>query len=84
MRLEIDIADALQSFGIATAGLGEIEPDRPVAADSAVSDAGPVGVKARNFRADRIESLGWKSRISLREGLSRTYPWVKRQVEASR
>jgi nucleoside-diphosphate-sugar epimerase len=45
---------------------------------------GPVGVKARNFRIDRISSIGWKSLISLREGLSRTYPWVKRQVEAGR
>jgi GDP-D-mannose 3', 5'-epimerase len=45
---------------------------------------GPVGVKARNFRIDRISAIGWKSRISLREGLSRTYPWVKRQVEAGR
>ncbi|MBN2207627.1 MAG: NAD-dependent epimerase/dehydratase family protein [Candidatus Aminicenantes bacterium] len=45
---------------------------------------GPVGVKARNFRADRIESIGWRSRFSLRDGLSRTYPWVKAQVEAHR
>jgi len=45
---------------------------------------GPVGVKARNFRADRIGAIGWKSRISLREGIARTYPWVKAQVEASR
>jgi nucleoside-diphosphate-sugar epimerase len=43
---------------------------------------GPVGVKARNFRADRIEAVGWRSRFSLRDGLSRTYPWVKAQVEA--
>jgi nucleoside-diphosphate-sugar epimerase len=45
---------------------------------------GPVGVQARSFRIDRISSTGWKSRISLREGLSRTYPWIKRQVEAGR
>jgi len=45
---------------------------------------GPVGVKARNFRADRIEAIGWRSRVSLHEGLSRTYPWVKAQVEAHR
>jgi nucleoside-diphosphate-sugar epimerase len=43
---------------------------------------GPVGVKARNFRADRIAAAGWRSRFSLRDGLSRTYPWVKVQVEA--
>ncbi len=43
---------------------------------------GPVGVEARNFRNDRISSLGWTSRVSLKEGLSRTYPWVRSQVEA--
>jgi GDP-D-mannose 3',5'-epimerase len=45
---------------------------------------GPVGVKARNFTHDRIISIGWKSHFSLREGLSRTYPWIKAQVEAQR
>lgn len=45
---------------------------------------GPVGVKARNFRADRIRSIGWNSRFSLKEGISRTYPWVMAQVEAGR
>ena len=45
---------------------------------------GPVGVKARNFTNDRITSIGWKSRFSLREGLSRTYLWIKAQVEAQR
>jgi nucleoside-diphosphate-sugar epimerase len=46
--------------------------------------SGPVGVKARNFKNDRICSIGWKSKISLKEGISRTYPWVKAQVEANR
>jgi GDP-D-mannose 3',5'-epimerase len=45
---------------------------------------GPVGVKARNFRIDRISSIGWKSKISLKEGISRTYPWIKAQVDARR
>jgi len=45
---------------------------------------GPVGVKARNFLVDRISSIGWKSRFSLRDGLSRTYPWVKAQVDAKK
>jgi nucleoside-diphosphate-sugar epimerase len=43
---------------------------------------GPVGVQARNFTSDRIESIGWKSRFSLRDGLARTYPWIKAQLEA--
>ena len=45
---------------------------------------GPVGVKARNFLVDRISSIGWKSRFSLRDGLSRTYPWVKAQVDGQK
>ena len=45
---------------------------------------GPVGVKARNFRNDRISSIGWRSEFSLKDGLSRTYPWVKAQVEAAK
>jgi nucleoside-diphosphate-sugar epimerase len=43
--------------------------------------AGPVGVKARNFRIDRMASIGWKSRFPLRDGISRTYPWILNQVE---
>jgi nucleoside-diphosphate-sugar epimerase len=46
--------------------------------------SGPVGVKARNFRNDRIASIGWTSKFSLRDGIARTYPWIKAQVEASR
>jgi nucleoside-diphosphate-sugar epimerase len=46
--------------------------------------AGPVGVQARNFRADRMNSIGWEARVPLSEGLSRTYAWIRRQVEASR
>ena len=45
---------------------------------------GPVGVKARNFRNDRISSIGWTSEFSLKDGLARTYPWIKAQVEAAR
>lgn len=44
---------------------------------------GPVGVRARNFRNDRIKSIGWKSGYSLREGIARTYPWIAEQVLAS-
>lgn len=45
---------------------------------------GPVGVKARNFRSDRIGSLGWESRVSLGDGIARTYPWVAEQVRKTR
>ena len=42
-----------------------------------------MGVRARNFLAPRIASTGWESRVSLREGLSRTYPWILSQVQAA-
>ncbi|MCX7853995.1 MAG: NAD-dependent epimerase/dehydratase family protein, partial [Caldilineales bacterium] len=45
---------------------------------------GPVGVHARNFRKDRIRSLGWEPRFSLREGIARTYAWIAAQVEQAR
>jgi nucleoside-diphosphate-sugar epimerase len=44
---------------------------------------GPVGVRARNFLAPRMASIGWESKVSLREGLSRTYPWILGQVRAA-
>lgn len=45
---------------------------------------GPVGVRSRNFSNDRIYSIGWRPRFSLREGIARTYPWVEAQVHAQR
>ncbi len=42
--------------------------------------SGPVGVRSRNFSNARMESIGWRSRVSLREGLALTYPWVAEQV----
>ena len=44
---------------------------------------GPVGVQSRNFSNGRIESLGWRSQFSLRDGIERTYPWVEAQVVAA-
>ncbi len=45
---------------------------------------GPVGVQARNFKIDRISSLGWSSKISLQKGILRTYRWIEEQVELDR
>jgi len=41
---------------------------------------GPVGVQSRNFSNERIYSIGWKSKIFLKEGIKRTYPWIEEQV----
>jgi len=41
---------------------------------------GPVGVTDRQFTNDRITSLGWSSKVSLREGMTRLYEWVNNQV----
>lgn len=45
---------------------------------------GPVGVQSRNFSHTRICSLGWQAKVFLKEGIGRTYLWVRAQVEAAR
>ncbi|MGD0781353.1 MAG: NAD-dependent epimerase/dehydratase family protein [Candidatus Aminicenantales bacterium] len=45
---------------------------------------GPVGVQARNFTNDRIRSTGWESKFSLRDGIARTYPWIRDQIEKTK
>lgn len=45
---------------------------------------GPVGVASRNFSNQLIESIGWRSRVSFREGIARTYPWIAEQVAKRR
>jgi nucleoside-diphosphate-sugar epimerase len=42
---------------------------------------GPVGVQARNFDKGRIKSLGWEAETSLREGITKTYRWIEKQIE---
>ncbi len=44
---------------------------------------GPVGVQSRNFSHARIESLGWRAKFSLEEGIGRTYEWVEGQVSTA-
>ena len=45
---------------------------------------GPVGVQARNFSKAHIHSLGWEAKVSLKEGIEYTYPWIEAQVKAAR
>jgi len=45
---------------------------------------GPVGVQARNFSNARIYSLGWRAKVSLKEGIGHTYRWIEAQVKAQR
>ena len=46
---------------------------------------GPQGVRGRNSDNTRLRQvLGWEPRISLEEGLARTYAWIERQVHDSR
>jgi nucleoside-diphosphate-sugar epimerase len=42
---------------------------------------GPVGVHARNHSSKRIRAMGWTDRHTLRQGIEKTYPWVKEQTE---
>ncbi len=44
---------------------------------------GPQGVRGRNSDNTRLrEVLGWEPRITLEEGLGRTYSWIESQVTA--
>ncbi len=45
---------------------------------------GPVGVQSRNFSNQRINSVGWRARYPLKDGIAHTYPWVLAQVRAQR
>ncbi len=45
---------------------------------------GPVGVQSRNFSNTRIFSIGWQAKVYLKEGVSRTYPWIEAQVKTYR
>jgi nucleoside-diphosphate-sugar epimerase len=46
---------------------------------------GPVGVRGRVSDNGLMERIaGWRPRVSLEEGLSRTYRWVAAQVDARR
>ena len=46
--------------------------------------AGPQGVRGRNSDNSRLrEVLGWEPKITLEQGLERTYRWIESQVAAS-
>jgi len=43
---------------------------------------GPEGVRGRNSNNDLCrELLGWEPQVNLREGLKRTYDWIKGEIE---
>jgi GDP-D-mannose 3',5'-epimerase len=44
---------------------------------------GPVGVQSRNFSHAHMYSLGWRPKISLRDGLRITYDWIEQQVRSA-
>lgn len=47
--------------------------------------AGPIGVRGRNSDNQLIQGeLGWSPRLTLREGLEKTYAWIRRQVQAKK
>lgn len=46
---------------------------------------GPQGVRGRNSDNTRLRLvLGWEPKISLEEGLSRTYRWIEEQVRSTK
>mgnify|MGYP005831296973 FL=1 len=46
--------------------------------------SGPVGVQSRNFSHEKIRSLGWKPKYTIKQGLSITYKWIEEQVGKSK
>lgn len=45
---------------------------------------GPMGVRGRNSDNTKLrEVLGWEPRISLEDGLAKTYAWIEEQVSSS-
>ncbi|MDI6802135.1 MAG: NAD-dependent epimerase/dehydratase family protein [Thermodesulfovibrionales bacterium] len=43
---------------------------------------GPLGVRGRNSDNKLIkEKIGWQPAVSLKDGLEKTYPWIKEQVD---
>lgn len=47
--------------------------------------SGPQGVRGRNADNTMIyERLNWRPRVSLEQGMKRTYDWIEEQVRASR
>lgn len=45
---------------------------------------GPQGVRGRNSDNDRLrEVLGWEPQITLEDGLTSTYRWIEKQVQAA-
>ena len=44
---------------------------------------GPVGVHSRNFSKARSHLLGWDAKVTLREGIARTYSWIEEQVRVA-
>jgi GDP-D-mannose 3', 5'-epimerase len=46
---------------------------------------GPEGVRGRNSDNTKIKQLlGWAPSITVKDGLSRTYEWIKAQIEAEK
>ena len=45
---------------------------------------GPVGVQARYHKVERIMSLGWSPKYTVRDGIAETYPWIEAQVRQSK
>jgi nucleoside-diphosphate-sugar epimerase len=83
--------DEVYQFAADMGGMGFITVDELTSTIAEVASKkldfahveGSAGVQSRNFSHARIESLGWRPRFSLRDGLTETYPWVEKQVASS-
>ena len=49
-----------------------------------VHTEGPTGVRGRNSDNDLVrEKLNWDYKMTLREGMEKTYDWIKQQIDQS-
>lgn len=44
---------------------------------------GPIGLQVRLTSYDKIKALGWSPKVSIEDGLFRTYNWIKSQYETN-
>jgi GDP-L-fucose synthase len=71
--VDVTIRELAEEVGAVTGFEGKISFDA----------SKPDGTPRKLLDVSRINSLGWKARISLHEGLRSTYEWFKQQSEAS-
>ena len=67
---DVTIKELAESISTVVGFVGDIEWDATK----------PNGTPRKVLNVDKIKSLGWEPKISLREGIQSTYEWYKKMV----